>query len=121
MSLKVSRYLPLFVLVLFTAQLPVTAQQSTCTPVSKNPLVMENLCDTPGAEAVPAVLKTNVSKPAVNLQPITAEAINHMQSPNPPVIGKGDILVYEANRSDFILELDFPNGKQIVVKPLTRA
>src|SRR5436305_8690930 len=56
-----------------------------------------------------------------NLQSISAESINHMRLVDAPLIGRGDILIYEANRSDFILELEFANGKEIVVQPLTRA
>ncbi|HEY6253860.1 MAG TPA: RHS repeat-associated core domain-containing protein [Candidatus Angelobacter sp.] len=105
--------------VLFSA-LPGHAQ-SVCNAVSNNPLVMQMLCsEPPKAEAVPATLRTSLSKPPLDLQPITAEAINHMRLVQAPPIRRGDVLTYEANRSDFMLELFFGNGKEIVIQPLTQ-
>jgi RHS repeat-associated protein len=106
--------------VLIVSSTVVLQAQSACNPVSNNPLVMQVLCSEP-PKAVPATLKMSVSKQAPNLQPISSEAINHMRLIDAPVIGKGDVLVYEANRSDFIFELMFANGKEIVVEPLTQA
>src|SRR5436190_13822105 len=113
MSLKVSRCLPLFLLIILSVALSPSAraQQSACLPVSNNPLVMADLCSGPPMTGpLPAVLKMNVSKPPRNLQPIAAEAINHMRLVQMPFISKGDALVYEANRGDFILALDVSNG-----------
>lgn len=109
-------------LFVFIALLPLSANaQSMCNPVSNNPLVMEMLCsEPPKAQAVPATLRTTLPKQPVQLQPITAEAINHMRLVEAPPISNGDVLRYDANRSDFILELFFGNGKEIVVQPLTR-
>src|SRR5947199_8084701 len=121
MSLKVSRCLPLFLLIILSVALSPSAraQQSACLPVSSNPLVMADMCSGPPMTGpLPAVLKMGVSKPPRNLQPIAAGVINHMRLIGSPMIGKGDALVYEANRSDFILELDVSNGKQIVAEPL---
>jgi RHS repeat-associated protein len=93
-----------------------------CNAVSSNPLVMQTLCsEAPEAQAVPAKLRTNLPKQPLELQAITAEAINHMRLVDAPPTGRGDVLRYEANRSDFIFELFFGNGKEIVVQPLTRA
>lgn len=122
MGLKVSRGLPSFLLVLFAAQLCVNAQQPMCAPVSNNPLVMENLCnDTPRAEAVPAIQRMDAPKPAQNLLTLTAKEINSAKLNDPPMIRLGDALVFEANRSDFVLEIYLSNGKEIVTQPLTKA
>jgi RHS repeat-associated protein len=121
MSLKVSRCLPSFVvllLVIFSARLQVNGQQSMCAPVSNNPLVMENLCnDVPRVEAVPAVQKTSASKATQNLLTLTAADINSMRLTESPLILMGDVLVFEANRDDFILEIYLSNGKEIVTQP----
>jgi RHS repeat-associated protein len=117
MSLKVSRCLPALALLL-SAQLPLKAQQSMCAPVSNNPLVMENLCnDAPRAQAVPAIQKTEVSQSTQNLLTLTAADINSMRLTEPPMILMGDVLVFEANREDFILEIFLSNGKEIVSQP----
>lgn len=110
-------------LFVFIALLPLSANaQSMCNPVSKDPLVMQMLCsEPPKAQAVPATLRTTLPKQPLELQPITAETINHTRLVEAPSISNGDILRYEANRSDFIFELFFGNGKEIVVQPLTRA
>lgn len=121
MSLKVSRCLPSLALVLlvFSPYLGVYGQQSMCAPVSNNPMVMEMLCnDTPRAEAVPAVQKTGISsKTAQNLLTLTAADINSMRLTEPPMIRMGDVLVFEANRNDFVLEIYLSNGKEIVTEP----
>jgi RHS repeat-associated protein len=124
MTPNVYRYLLPFALLSISSVLTCTAlaQQSMCAPVSNNPLVMENLCnDAPRAEAVPAVQKMGASRPAQNLLTLTAAEINSMRLDNPPMIRVGDALVFEANRSDFVLELYLSNGKEIVTQPLTQA
>ncbi len=96
MGLKVSRCLLFFVVIACTIGLtPAKAQQSICTPVSNNPLVMENLCnDVPRAEAVPAVQTTSASGPAQNLLTLTAAEINSARLDDPPMIRLGDALVF---------------------------
>lgn len=97
-------------------------QTSMCAPVSNNPLVMENLCnEAPRAEAVPAIQRMNAPKPALNLLVLTASEISSMKLNDPPMIRLGDALVFEANRSDFVLEIYLSNGKEIVTQPQTMA
>src|SRR5947207_14833060 len=106
MSLRVSRWLLVVLLIAaFPDQLTANAQQfNNCPPVSNNPRLMADLCSGPPMTGpLPAVLKMSVSKPHRNLQPIAAEIINHMKLAGSPMIGRGDALVYQANRSDFIL------------------
>ena len=110
------------VLALSLASATVSQAQSICHPVSNNPLVMQELCSAPQqTEVIPAILKMGLPAHVPNLQSISAESINHMRLVDAPLIGRGDILIYEANRSDFILELVFANGQEIVVQPLTTA
>lgn len=113
----------LAVLTLIYVSLPLPSRaQSMCNTVSNNPLVMQMLCsEPPKAQAVPATLRSTLPKQPPDLQPITAEAINHMRLVEAPPISRGDVLRYQANRNDFILELFFGNGKEIVVQPLTPA
>ncbi len=120
--MKVSGWLISFVMLAFTIGLtPANAQQPMCAPVSNNLLVMENLCnETPRAEAVHAGQKVSASWPAQNLLTLTANEINSKKLNDPPMIRLGDVLVFEANRSDFILELYLANGKEIVTQPLTK-
>jgi RHS repeat-associated protein len=83
---------------------------------------MESLCnDAPRTVAVPAVQRTSASKPAQNLLTLTVPEINSMRLNDPPMIRVGDALIFEANRSDFTLELFLSNGKEIVTEPLTKA
>jgi len=117
MSLKVSRCLPAIGLLLLV-QLQLKAQQSMCAPVSNNPLVMENLCnDAPRAQALPSTQKNGVSKPAQESLTLTAAQINSMRLTESPIILMGDVLVFEANRADFLLEIYLSNGKEIVTQP----
>ena len=118
MSLKVFRCLWSVVFLLITTQLRVDGQQSMCAPVSNNPLVMENLCNDAGrTQAVPAIHKTSVSKPAQDLLTLTAAEINSMKLTESPMILMGDVLQFEANREDFVLEVYLSNGKEIVIQP----
>jgi RHS repeat-associated protein len=124
MTSKVYRYLLPLSLLSIPSVLPSTAlaQQSMCAPVSNNPLVMENLCnDAPRPEVVPAVQKMSASRPVQNLLMLTAHDINTMTLDDRPMIRLGDAWVFEANRSDFVLEIYLSNGKEIVVQPLTLA
>jgi RHS repeat-associated protein len=93
-----------------------------CAPVSNNPLVMENLCnDAPRAQALPATQKNGVSKPAQESLTLTAAQINSMRLTESPIILMGDVLVFEANREDFVLEIYLSNGKEIVTQPQVAA
>lgn len=106
------------VLLALATPLSTNAQQSMCAPVSNNPLVMENLCnDVRRADAVPAVQEMHGAKPAQNALTLSVDEINSAKLNDPPMILIGDALLFEANRSDFILEISLSNGKEIVTQP----
>jgi RHS repeat-associated protein len=73
---------------------------------------MENLCN----DRPPA--KSNVFHPAAPLT-ISAQRLSRMTLDDPPTIMAGDVMVFEANRRDFILRTEVSNRKEIVVGPLT--
>ena len=56
-------------------------------------------------------------KPVHNLLTLSVDEINSAKLNDPPMILIGDALVFEANRSDFILEVYLSNGKEIVTQP----
>lgn len=125
-NMKVARLLLPSILSSSLFILPVASAQSISSPcipgISSNPLVMENLCnEPPKAEAIPAVRRTNAPQQGQPMLMLTADDINSMVLDDPPVIRFGDAWVFEANRSDFILEIYFSNGREIVVQPLTLA
>jgi len=97
--------------------------QSMCSAVSGNRLVMANLCsnDQPGTQHAPAILHApgKAQPPALKLV-LTAQDVSGMVLDDPPAIRPGDILVFEANRADFILQTYLSNGKMIVTQPLTK-
>lgn len=102
--------------------LPVAFAQSLpslCTPgISSNPLVMENLCaDLPPAKVVPAVARSKALQPNPLLT-LAAERLSQIILVDPPTIAPGDVMVFEANRRDFILRTELSNGKEIVVGPM---
>jgi len=94
---------------------PATAQRSLCAPVSNNPLVMEVLCsDASRVVTTPPVLRP---KPAAGPLALTVEEINRARLHGAPPIRMGDTLVFEANRSDFIFELQLSNWHKLMVRP----
>src|SRR5437762_537755 len=120
-TMKVARLLFLCVfLLVFAAQSVILAQSwpSPCVPgISSNPIVMENLCnEPPPATAVPAVAQPIAPAPILTL---SAERLSRIQLDDFPTIQPGDIMVFEANRRDFVLRTQISNGKEIVVGPIT--
>src|SRR5215831_11155720 len=98
---------------LLAVRWPATAQQSTCAPVSSNPLVMEALCsNTPRVATAP-----EMSKAAVGSLTLTVEEINLARLHETLAIRSGDALVFEANRTDFVLEIYLSSGREIVTQP----
>ena len=91
-----------------------------CAPVSNNPLVMENLCNAaPGAQALPAK-QMRATTEAQSVLALTAEEINRARLHDAPPIRMGDLLVFEANRRDFIFEIRLSNGSKLVLGPWTQ-
>lgn len=101
MGLKVSRCLPLFVLllVLFASQLAVNAQSVPCAAITRNPLVLEALLDS----------HSNDSEPDLDDGTINAAQLEHLQL-GPIVIEPGDALYIEYRGKDFIVNADFASG-----------
>lgn len=119
MSLKVPRCLPAIGLLLFI-QLQLKAQQSMCAPVSNNPLVMESLCnDALRAQALPAK-QMSATTTAQSVLALTVEEINRARLHDAPPIRMGDLLFFEANRRDFIFEIQFSSGSRLVLGPWTQ-
>lgn len=101
------------------SNLPGHAQSSICPPVSKNQLVMANLCSAaPPVESTPTISKT--VSPKSSVLSFTVEQINAMVLDDAPLIHAGDFMVFETNRRDFVYHLILSNGKEIVTQPLTR-
>lgn len=118
--MKVSRCLPAIGL-LILVQLQLRAQQSMCAPVSSNPLVMEALCsNTPRPPSLPAK-QMSATRAAQSVLALTAEEINRARLHDAPSIRLGDLLVFEANRGDFIFEIHLSNGSKLVLGPWTQA
>lgn len=93
------------------------AQSVPCPQVSSNPLVMANLCNgAPPVGAVPVASRSGATPTLV----LTAQQVSRMTIDNPPMIRRGDVLVFEANRGDFVLQTYLSNGKMIVTQPLGR-
>lgn len=110
----------LVALLLVAAGWPATAQQSTCAPVSSNPLVMEALCsDKPGLRVLPAK-QMSATTAAQSVLALTAEEIDRARLHDAPAIRMGDLLLFEANRRDFIFEILLSNGSELVFGPWTQ-
>lgn len=71
------------------------------------------------AEAVAAVMKWS-AQPSAPLLTLTAQQVSEMKLDDPPMIHSGDVLIFEANRSDFVLHTYLSNWTEIVAQPLTR-
>jgi len=58
-----------------------------------------------------------MSKAAVGSLTLTVEEINLARLHETPAIRSGDALVFEANRTDFVLEIYLSSGREIVTQP----
>lgn len=111
----------LFASVLLMCFAPSINAQSMCFPVSSNPMVMESLCSSaPPAHVENAASSARLDALAVESRlTLTAEQVSDMVVDDPPMIRRGDVIVYEANRRDFVFEILLSDGRTIVTQPLT--
>jgi RHS repeat-associated protein len=118
-SMKISpaNWLAILASAFFLLPLPGEAQ-SICYPVSNNPLVMENLCNSAPPRPSTSASSGQISAPpTATPHTLTALNINSVVLRNAPPIQAGDNLLMEANRGDFQLALLLDDGKVIVTGP----
>ena len=84
--------------------------QSTCAPVSNNPLVMANLCS-----PAPAIDRTNPTGPARPPVTLTVEQADKMVLDSSPLIHPGDFLLKEANEPPSLVYAFLP--REIALTP----
>jgi hypothetical protein len=102
MSLKVSRCLPPFLLlVFFAARLPLNAQSVPCSAITRNPLVLESLLDS----------HSNDTDSDLRDDTISAAQLERLQF-SPIVIQPGDALYVEYRGRDFVVNADFASGER---------
>jgi len=101
MSLKVSRCLPSFLLVLFAMKLSVNAQSVPCAAITRNPLVLEALLDSHSKDSDSDLQDDTIN--AAQLERLQFNAI---------VIQPGDALYMEYRGKDFRIDADFASGER---------
>jgi hypothetical protein len=101
MSLKVSRCLPSFLLVLFAMKLSVNAQSVPCAAITRNPLVLEALLDSHSKDSDSDLQDDTID--AAQLERLQFNAI---------VIQPGDALYMEYRGKDFTIDADFASGER---------
>ena len=101
MSLKVSRCLPSFLLVLFATHLPVNAQSVPCSAITRNPLLLEALLDSHSKDSDSDLQDDTIN--AAQLERLQFSSI---------VIQPGDALYMEYKGRDFSIDADFASGER---------
>src|SRR6266404_6267668 len=101
MSLKVSRCLPSFLLILVATQLPVNAQSVPCSAITRSPLVLETLLHSHSKDS-----DSDLQDDTIN-----AAELGRLQF-NPIVIQPGDALYMEYKGRDFTIDADFVSGER---------